>query len=757
MFKFSSRAQPQKELKASLLASPRSNSNSPSHGSYNNINNSSSDRKAIKLSVRSSLANHHSSSSDSSDSEEEVILNRWSNIAAQLQSQTDQSDSQILDNVLNTINNANIQERNMSSNSEGSIVRPNSSSLKGPLSVSLGSSPASEAFIPILEHNDNANEQSHFSNENHSNHSSASNSPTFAPIGSVKNRTDSPLAFLHHRSNSFDFRAYKKSIASGSTSKLLTNSSFDFRNKKSQLTQDEAEEEQEDREASVVGIEQRVNRSDTEFSNNEKAEFPLLYLIKKATLIVTKRIPYYVPILGWLPKYNFRDNILYDFISGITIGVLLIAQGLTYAGLANMPPITGLYTAFFPLIIYFLFGSSRHLQLGPEVTSSILIGKSIINFPAVVSLNPSNPDHVAAYVEAGMALTFAIGIVSLGLGFLRLGFLSSILSRPILAGFVLAVAATLITNQLPVLLGLSCATGCGADQTNLDILRYTFSHLSDIHLETCIISLVSLSILLCCKLAKSRYNKAKWLILFPDVLVVVLLATTMGYLIDFKQYNIAVFGVMKYGFIAPSAPKLNQGSATSLISSALTITLLGFVETQLINKKYASKYGYTVSPNRELVALGFCSMIGSFFGSYSAFGSIPRTKVADTAGQKSNFSNLIAATVVMFAIVLLLPLFQYLPKATTASIIFMVAIGLIDMEEILFTIQVKQWVDLFLCIAMVVVTFFAVTATTNNPTHSSYSFRSSQLIHAILFHVFIFARSRELILGSSLPLVAVYY
>jgi MFS superfamily sulfate permease-like transporter len=167
-----------------------------------------------------------------------------------------------------------------------------------------------------------------------------------------------------------------------------------------------------------------------------------------------------------------------------------------------------------------------------------------------------------------------------------------------------------------------------------------------------------------------------------------------------------VIGNLNYGFRAPSPPNLSQGSASSLISASLTITLLGFVETQLLNKKYSGMFGYTVSPNRELVALGLASIFGSFFGAYSAFGSIPRTKVAQVAGQKSNLANIVAAGVTLLAIVLILPVFANTPKAVTGSIIFCVATSLFEFEELKFAFRVRQWVDLILGIGMIGLTYF---------------------------------------------------
>ena len=166
---------------------------------------------------------------------------------------------------------------------------------------------------------------------------------------------------------------------------------------------------------------------------------------------VLRRIQYYVPCFAWVPQYS-RANLLGDVLAGVSVGVMLVPQGLTDASLANLPPAFGLYTSFFPLLCYVLMGSSKHLSVGPEVTSSILIGKTITQFPTIPDGELTDPAVVQALVSAALALSLAIGMASLGLGVLRLGFLDSILSKPMIAGFVLAVGATLLCEQMPILL-----------------------------------------------------------------------------------------------------------------------------------------------------------------------------------------------------------------------------------------------------------------------------------------------------------------
>ena len=415
------------------------------------------------------------------------------------------------------------------------------------------------------------------------------------------------------------------------------------------------------------------------------------------------RIPYYVPILSWLPAYR-RDWLMQDVIAGLTVGVMLVPQGLTYAGLASLPPIYGLYSAFFPLIVYVVMGSSRHLSVGPEVTTSILIGKTVLEAAGRLP-NDADPDddgvQLQFFVPIAMALTLLIGLFSFFLGLIRLGFLDSILSRPILAGFINAVALTLIAEQANTLLGVQHKGG----DSPADSLLYALSHLSSAHLLTFLISGLCCCTFFTFNYVKRSYPSNRVLQCIPDVLLVVVLVTAASYLLDFQSRGVSCLSIKSTGFRRPSIPSLSDFGSSFLVTSALTITLLGFVESQLVSKKFATKHGYSISPNRELVALGIGNIVGSFFGAYCAFGSIARTKVSELAGCRSNMVNLVAAMVTLVSILVLLPMFAYTPRAVTSSIIFSVAVGLVEVHELRFITRVKSWKDLTLMFAMTFVTF----------------------------------------------------
>jgi len=417
-------------------------------------------------------------------------------------------------------------------------------------------------------------------------------------------------------------------------------------------------------------------------------------------------LPQYLPIIKWLPNYT-KHSFLSDAMAGISVGVLLIPSSLAYATLAQLPPVFGLYTAFFPLILYCIFGTSRHISIGPEMTSSILIGQAIISMPDVVDENGELLESVM--VGHALSLTLLVGVITTLLGLFRLGFIDSVLSTPVMSGFVSAVALILMSDQLGSLLGLPpcphalCGDGAGV----VPKLRHVFGSLGQTSWRSALIAAFCLVYLFGVERLKqsdlARRGGRLWT-LFPHLLVLVLVTTFISWAADLKNKGVAVLGLAGTGFLPPSFPSFDLPNLSQLLPTATTISVLGFVESQLIAKRSAAKFGYHVSPDRELVALGLTSMVGSCFGAFSAFGSLTRTKVQETAGGVSQISGAVAACVVLFVILFLMPFFAYMPLAATAAIIFSVALGIIEVDEVKFLWRIGSYRELGLCLLMAVVT-----------------------------------------------------
>ncbi|KAI8090320.1 sulfate transporter family-domain-containing protein [Gilbertella persicaria] len=422
------------------------------------------------------------------------------------------------------------------------------------------------------------------------------------------------------------------------------------------------------------------------------------------TLKVRSR--YYLPILQWLPLYNLQ--IFWgDCLAGITLSCLLIPQGLSYAtALCKLEAVHGLYGIAFPAIAYAFFGMSRQMSVGPESTLALLIGSSIAQQEHLKS-----NDYTIEPLAWACLMTLFTGIFTLLLGIFRLGFLDSLMSRALLRGFISGVALVVMVQQAITLLGLvelSKAWGISEASTTIERLYFLLKNLDHAHILSSIISVITVSFLLFMRSLKSRYGLTKkWLQLFPDVLLAVVISILLTKHLDWEHKGLAILGeIDSAGILLPSIPSFppTKHMKDLLVSSAM-IAVIGFVESIVIAKIYSSKHNYSVSANRELVALGVANICSGLFQGIPAFGSVSRSKINDKAGARTQMACLITGMIAILAILFLLPYFYYLPKAVLSSIIFVAVLSLLSElpEDLHFIFKIGAWKDL----ALLLITFFA--------------------------------------------------
>lgn len=418
------------------------------------------------------------------------------------------------------------------------------------------------------------------------------------------------------------------------------------------------------------------------------------------------RLRYYVPVFRWLPHYSM-DGFGHDFIAGLTVACLIIPQSLSYAtALAHLDPIHGLYSAFIPGIIYSIFGTSRQLSVGPEALVSMLVGSAIAQQQhAIGSTDPKTG------LAIGVIITLFVGLFTFFLGFVRLGFLDSVLSRALLRGFITAVAVVIIIEQSITLFGLKELAehaGIGEQSSTVDKLAFIFANFGEIHLLTTVVSFSSIIFLLTFGSAKKRFTKLPFLQFVPEILLCVILYTVLTGVFRWDRDGLAILGAMKSGGLQlPSLPSAPEGvSVRSLFGTSVLISIIGFVESIVITKQYATKHNYSVSPNRELVAMGVSNIIGGLFQAIPAFGSLSRSKINDKAGARTQLAGFITALFVLLAIFFLLPYFFYLPKPVLAGIICVAALSLLSEapHDLKFMWQIQAWSDLGLLLLTFVAT-----------------------------------------------------
>lgn len=371
-----------------------------------------------------------------------------------------------------------------------------------------------------------------------------------------------------------------------------------------------------------------------------------------------KALKKYIPILSWLPNYTKKD-FLADLPAGLTVGIMLIPQGLAYALIAKLPAIYGLYAALIPQVIYALFGTSRQLSVGPVAMDSLIVAAGIT---AIASVSEDE------YIFMAIALAFVMGAIQLALGIFRLGFLVSFLSKPVISGFTSAAAIIIGLNQMKHLFGVEIERS-----NQVHHLFYNISQsLSDINKSSLSIGLVTILLLIVLK----RINKK-----IPRVLIVVIIGILVVKYFKLESFGVKIVGEIPSGLPEFTIPTFNSTFIYELFTLAATMALIAFMEAISIAKALQERHGdYKIDPNQELIALGLGNIVGSFFQSYPTTGSFSRTAVNDESGAKTNMAAIIAAVVVALTLLYLTSVFYYLPTGVLAAIILVSVYGFIDLK-----------------------------------------------------------------------------
>ena len=368
----------------------------------------------------------------------------------------------------------------------------------------------------------------------------------------------------------------------------------------------------------------------------------------------------YIPILDWLPNYK-KKNLSGDLSAGITVGVMLIPQGMAYAMLAGLKPIYGLYAATVPLILYAIFGTSRQLAVGPVAVVSLLIASGVGAFAEIGS---------DSFLGMAILLSLMIGVFQLIMGVFKVGFIVNFLSHPVLSGFISAAAVYIAFSQMKHVLGISIPRG-KVHETAYNIYL-KFGEINKYTLAVGLGGIVTIIVL-------KKINKR-----IPFPLVVVLLGMGVGYALglDAMPYNVSIVGDVPDGLPSFTVPTVTYEAVTSLLPIALTIALIGFTESIAVAKSIQKKHkNYEIDASQELLALGIANIGASFFQAFPTMGGFARSAVNDQSGAKTNLAGIISATVVILTLLFLTPYFYYLPNAILASIIIVAVFGLIDFKE----------------------------------------------------------------------------
>lgn len=390
----------------------------------------------------------------------------------------------------------------------------------------------------------------------------------------------------------------------------------------------------------------------------------------------------YIPILDWLSSYS-QKYLKGDVSAGLTVGIMLVPQGMAYALLAGLPPIYGLYAATIPLLLYSIFGTSRQLAVGPVALDAILIFSGVSAFVA------PETDLYTSYV---MLLMLMVGVIQLVMGIFKMGFLVNFLSRPVIAGFTTAAAIIIASSQLSYLLGIEIPRS-GFYHT----ITSVFGKLGELNLPTTILGFVTIVLLIAFK---------KWLPQWPRLLIVVLLGILAVLGFELESKGLKVLGEVPSGLPSFKLQVLEVSTLLELLPMAITLAFIGFMESIAIGKSLEAKgKEYEIDPNQELRALGIANSIGSFFKGMPVSGGFSRSAVNFQAGAKTGLASIISAILVVISLLFLTPYFYHLPFAVLGAIIIVSVVNLMDFTNarLLWTTDRK---DFWVFVATAFVTVF---------------------------------------------------
>ncbi|MFT4575770.1 MAG: SulP family sulfate permease [Polaribacter sp.] len=366
-----------------------------------------------------------------------------------------------------------------------------------------------------------------------------------------------------------------------------------------------------------------------------------------------------IPILEWLPNYTssrFRG----DFIAGITVGIILIPQGIAYALIAGLPPIYGLYTALVPQVMYAIFGSSRQVAIGPVAMDSLIVAAGV----STLALAGSD-----SYIEIAILLALMVGAIQLLMGIFRLGFIVNFLSRPVISGFTSAAALIIGFNQFRNLFGVDFIRSNQIQYVALDIWKNS----KELDLPTTMIGVSAALIIIVLR----KVNKK-----IPNALLVVILGIIAVKYFGSTFESVAIIKEVPSGLPSFGVPEIDIDQLKELMPIALTLVLVGFLETISIGKSLEAKQDeYRIRPNQELVALGIGNMVGSLFKAYPSTSSFSRSAINQESGATTGMASLISVGMVIVTLLFLTPVFYYLPKAVLAAIIIVAVFGLVNIKE----------------------------------------------------------------------------
>jgi SulP family sulfate permease len=388
--------------------------------------------------------------------------------------------------------------------------------------------------------------------------------------------------------------------------------------------------------------------------------------------MMAKQLQQYIPALNWLRNYQSK-HLFGDITAGIIVTSLLIPQGMAYALLAGLPPQIGLYASILPAIIYPLLGTSQVLAVGPVAVDSLMVAAAIAKLA---------PQGSSEYLVLAISLAFLVGLIEIGMGVLRMGFLVNFLSRSVISGFISGAAIIIGFSQVKHLLGLKIPS----TESFIELLTLILGKITEVNWVTLSLGLASIAILLYCnqplvKLLKQQgWSEQRILPISKSApLLVVILGTLLVSIFRWDQgAGVKIVGMVPLGLPPLTIPSFDLQTWRSLLPAALAIALVGYMEGFSGAQALASKRREKIDPNQELIAFGAANMSAAFTGGYPVTGGVSRSVVNFAAGANTGLASIITGILVAITVMFFTSWFYFLPQTCLAATIITAVYKLID-------------------------------------------------------------------------------
>uniref|UniRef100_A0A8C9TG45 Solute carrier family 26 member 6 n=1 Tax=Scleropages formosus TaxID=113540 RepID=A0A8C9TG45_SCLFO len=358
-----------------------------------------------------------------------------------------------------------------------------------------------------------------------------------------------------------------------------------------------------------------------------------------------------VPVFSWLRRYSLRDWAAGDLVSGISVGIMHLPQGMAYALLAAVPPVYGLFSSFYPILVYFVFGTSQHISVGTYAVMSVMIGavterlapdSDCVNGTSWAA--EANVSCVEARVKVAAAVTCLCGLFQLALGLVRFGFVVTYLSEPLVRGYTTAAAINVIVSQLKYTFGIQPQRFSGPFSLIYTVIDLCYL-LPKANIGTLVVSIVTIVLLIIAKEVNVLLVR-KLPVPIPMELIAIIIATVISSQFNLEaQYGVEVVGDIPTGLQRPVLPDVSLFG--KVIGDAIALAVVGYGIGISLGRIFALKYGYRVDSNQELVAFGLSNAIGGVFQCFAISCSMSRSLVQESTGGKTQVAGAISAMVIL--------------------------------------------------------------------------------------------------------------